>query len=126
MSEPSATLQPVAALSGLSLVSIWAGMDQGAVIAAFGGALLFCFFAKDTKAITRLMLLIGSWIFGYFASAEIARRSVFGFTTTQIPAFICAFFCVALFKVLLIIFDDSSEGWIRRRLGMTKEEGKGE
>lgn len=124
MSEPSATLQPIAALSGLSIVSIWAGMDQGAVIAAFGGALLFSFVAKDTQVLKRVGSLIGAWILGYFFAAEIVQRKLFGFTATPVPAFVCAFFGVVFFKTLLIIFDDSGEGWLRKRLGLTKEGDK--
>lgn len=120
MSEPSSVLPPIA-LSGFSLAAMWAGMDQGAVIAAFGGALLFSFVAKDTQVFTRIMILIGTWIFGYIAAAEVVKRGLLGFTDTRFPAFVCAFFCVVFFKTLLVIFDDSGEGWIRRKLGLVKE-----
>jgi len=124
MAGPLETIAPVATLSGLSVGAIWAGLDQGAVIAAFGGALLFAFFAKDTRPLTRLVFMVGAWIFGYIAADEIVRRAILGFTSTRIPAFVCAFFCVAVFKLLLVIFDDSGEGWIRKRLGLTKEGNK--
>lgn len=124
MSEPASTLPPIAALSGLSAGAIWAGLDQAAVIAAFGGALLFTFVAKDTQVLKRIGSLVGAWILGYFFAAEIVKRQLLGFTTTPVPAFVCAFFGVVFFKTLLVIFDDSGEGWLRKKLGLTKEGNK--
>src|SRR5690348_2151309 len=107
MSEPSATILPIATVSGISAGAILAGLDYWTVVSAFGGALLFSFIAKDTQVVTRIMILIGTWIFGYIAAAEVVKRGFLGFTDTRLPAFVCAFFCVVVFKTLIVVFDES-------------------
>lgn len=124
MTEPVSSAAPVAALGGLSFASIAMGLDPGAVITAFGGALLFAFMAKDTTPTTRTVGLVSAWIFGYYAAAEIVRRKLLGFDSPQIPAFVSAFFCVALFKLLLSVFNEEGRVWIRKKLGLSPDGGK--
>lgn len=113
---------PVAAVGGLSLASIYAGLDPASVIAAFGGALLFSFMAKDTTPAARTFGLLGAWIFGYYAAQEIVKRKILGFDSPPLPAFVSAFFCVALFKLLLVLFNEEGREWVRKRLGLKPDQ----
>lgn len=121
MTEPVNTAGPIIALGGLSGFSVIAGLDQGAVIAAFGGALMFAFIAKDTAPMTRIFCLLGAWIFGYYAGVELVSREFLQFKTPPIPSFVAAFFCVALFKLLLAMFDKEGKAWVRKKLGLSTE-----
>lgn len=124
MTEPVSSVAPAATLGGLGLASFLMGLDPGAVIAAFGGALLFSFMAKDTSATQRVLGLTGAWIFGYYAAQEIVRRKLLGFESPPLPAFVSAFFCVALFKLLLVLFNEEGRAWVRKKLGLNPEGGK--
>lgn len=121
MAEPMNTAVPIIALGGLGGVSWAAGFDQGAVICAFGGALLYVFMAKDTAPFARLFGLLAAWIFGYYAAIEIVSRQLLGFKTPPIPAFFAAFFCVVLFRLLLTLFNEDGRAWVRKRLGLSPE-----
>lgn len=124
MTEPVSTAAQVTTIGGLGLASYAMGMDLGAVIGAFGGALLFSFLAQDTSTWQRILGLGGAWIFGYYAAQEIVRRKLLGFETPPIPAFVSAFFCVALFKLLLVLFNEEGRVWVRKKLGLSTEGGK--
>ncbi len=99
------------------------GFDPSAVIAAFGGALLFSFMAKDTAIGARVVGLIGSWIFGYYVAQEVIGTEILGYElkTTPLPAFVSAFFCVLLFKLLVSIWEKDGRAWLRKKLGLSSE-----
>lgn len=126
MADVGSTAAPVALLGGVSLMSIFAGADTSTAVMAFAGALLFAFVAQDTKPLARVLGLISSWIFGYYVGMEIVRRGWFGFDSPPLPAFVSAFFCVAVFKLLLAIFAEDGKAWIRKKLGLSSEGSKRE
>lgn len=121
MAEPTSMVIPLAIASVSGGVAIAAGIDNNAVIAAFAGALMFSFFSAGTSLRVRSGLMIGSWVFGYYLGLEIVKRKIFDFDSPPLPSFIAAFFCVAVFKALLAIFDEDGKAWIRKRLGLPTE-----
>ena len=98
-----------------------AGVDVNAVLMAFAGATMFAFMSKGTSVPLRMGLLVTAWIFGYYTSLEIVQREIMGFKSPSFPAFVAAFFGVAVFKALLLIFDKDGKAWIRKRLGLPSE-----
>lgn len=107
-------------------VAIAAGVDNNAVVAAFAGALMFAFISVGTRVSVRVGLLIGAWIFGYYMGLEIVKRKIFDFDAPPVPSFIASFFCVAVFKLLLSVFNEDGKAWIRKKLGLSTEGPKDE
>lgn len=126
MAEVGSTAIPLSLLGGVSVMSVFAGADTGAAVMAFAGALLFAFMAQNTTTTTRVLGLISSWIFGYYAAAEFVKRGWLGFDTTPIPAFISAFFCIVVFRLLLVLWEKHAAEWFRKKLGLSPEGTKRE
>lgn len=126
MTDPASSAAPIATMWGLGIASFFMGLDPAGVLAAFGGALLFSFMAKDTPVSHRVLGLTGALIFGYYAAQEIVRRKIWGFESPPLPAFVSAFFCVALFKLLLVLFNEEGRAWVRKKLGLNPEGGRGD
>ncbi len=121
MTEPvSSTAAPLIGLGLLSGGALAAGVDTDAVIAAFGGALLFSFMAKNISPAQRVLGLIAAGIFGYYAGAEIVKRKLLGFESLPIPTYACAFFGVVVFRLLLELFNDEARAWVRKKLGLNE------
>ena len=97
------------------------GVDSNAIVMAFAGATMFSFFSRGTIIPVRVGLLLLAWIFGYYTGLEIVQRGILGFTSPPVPSFVAAFFCVAVFKALLSIFNEDGKAWIRKKLGLTSE-----
>lgn len=126
MAEPTSMVVPLAIAGVGGGVAIAAGVDNNAVVAAFAGALMFSFFSSGTHLAVRAGLAIGAWVFGYYLGLEIVKRKMFGFDTPPVPSFVAAFFCVAVLKLLLAIFDEDGKTWIRKQLGLKSEGPKDE
>jgi|ERR1043165_1384597 hypothetical protein len=121
MTEPvSSTLAPLVPLGILGGAGLAAGVDAEAVIAAFGGALLFSFMAKNISLAHRVLGLVSAGIFGYYAGAEIVKRKFLGFESLPIPTYVCAFFGVVVFRLLLELFNDEARAWVRKKLGLNE------
>ncbi len=126
MADVGSTAAPVALLGGVSLMSIFAGADTGAAVMAFGGALLFAVFSQGVAPLVRVCGLIPSWIFGYYAAAELVKRGWLGFETTPIPAFVSAFLCILIFKLLIVLWEKHAADWFKKKLGLSSEGSKRE
>lgn len=127
MAEPTSLGVPlVIAGVGGGVAAAAAGVDVNAVLMAFAGATMFAFVSRGTSIPVRVGLLLTAWIFGYYASLEIVQREIWGFKSPPLPSFVAAFFCVAVFKALLVIFDKDGQAWIRKRLGLPIEGPKDE
>lgn len=126
MAEPASTLYPVAVVTGVSAVSIVAGLDNNAVVAAFAGALMFAFVSSGTGLWARVGMMMGAWVFGYYAGMEFAKRQIWDFDSPPLPSFVAAFFCVVVFKTLLAVFNEDGKTWIRKKLGLPAEGSKDE
>ncbi len=74
-------------LSGATLVTMFPDLDKGALVGAFGGALMFVVKAKDVGAFTRFLYLIIGWIGGYYMAAEVVAQK--WAITSAIAAFGC-------------------------------------
>lgn len=107
-------------------VAIVAGVDSNAVVMAFAGAAMFSFISRGTVIPVRVGLMLSAWIFGYYAGIEIVQRGIWGFKSPPLPSFVAAFFCVAVFKLLLSVFNEDGKAWIRKRLGLPIEGPKDE
>ncbi|MFV1943933.1 putative holin [Pseudomonas luteola] len=96
MAEPTTSLgTPLAAgFFGLSLASIFPGVDLAAVVGAFGGAFAFIIFAKDLKVLQRLGYLFVGWIGGYFGAVELLAQK--WAQTSGFAAFIAGLICVVV------------------------------
>lgn len=127
MAEPTSVMVPLA-LAGVGggVAAAVTGVDVNAVLMAFAGAAMFAFVSKGTSIPLRIGLLLTAWIFGYYASLEIVQREIWGFKSPPLPSFVAAFFCVAVFKLLLAIFDEEGRGWLRKKLGLSTEGPKDE
>lgn len=121
MAEPTSMVVPLAIAGITGGVAIVAGVDNNAVIASFAGALLFAFFPAKTPIPTRLGMMIGAWVFGYYLGIEIVKRKILDFDSPPLPSFVAAFFCVAVFKLLLIIFDEKGKEWVLKKIGFSSE-----
>lgn len=76
MAEPSSTTAiAVSAATGVGLATI-PGVDVGAIVGGFAGALFFVVFANDRSFKASLGYLVSSWIFGYFMAAQSSARGV--------------------------------------------------
>lgn len=126
MAEPTSMVVPLALAGVGGGVAIAAGVDNNAVVAAFAGALMFAFFSAGTSIAVRAGLMVGAWVFGYYLGLEIVKRKIFDFDTPPLPSFIAAFFCVAVFKLLLAVFNEDGKAWIRKQLGLKPEGPKDE
>lgn len=127
MAEPSSIAIPLAVAGvGGGIVTAMAGVDVNAVIMAFAGAAMFAFMSRGTSIPLRLGLLMTAWVFGYYASLEIVAREIWGFKSPPLPSFVAAFFCVAVFKLLLSVFNDEGKAWVRKKLGLSSEGPKDE
>lgn len=126
MAEPTSMVIPLAVAGVGGGVAIVAGVDNNAIVAAFAGALMFAFFSAGTSLAVRAGLMVGAWIFGYYLGLEIVKRHILDFDSPPLPSFIAAFFCVAVFKALLAIFDEDGKAWIRKKLGLSTEGPKDE
>lgn len=82
---------------------------------------MFAFMAKDVSPSQRLLGLVAAGIFGYYAGTEIVKRKLLGFESPHLPTYFCAFFGVALFRLLLTLFNDEGKTWIRKRFGLSEE-----
>lgn len=118
MAEPASMVVPLAIAGVSGGVAIAAGIDNNAVVAAFAGALMFAFFSAGTSLPVRTGLMVGAWVFGYYLGLEIVKRKILDFDSPPLPSFIAAFFCVAVFKALLAIFNEDGKTWIRKKLGL--------
>lgn len=125
MAEPTSIVIPLA-VAGVGGVAIAAGVDNNAAVAAFAGALMFAFFSAGTSLAVRGGLMLGAWVFGYYLGLEIVKRKIWDFDTPPLPSFVSAFFCVAVFKLLLSIFNDEGRAWVRKKLGLSTEGPKDE
>lgn len=125
MAEPSMVL-PLAIAGAGGGVAIATGVDNNAVVAAFAGALMFCFFSAGTHLAVRAGLAVGAWVFGYYMGLEIVKRGIFGFDSPPVPSFMVAFFGVAVLKLLLAVFNEDGKTWIRKQLGLKPEGPKDE
>lgn len=65
----TATAIGASAVTGAGLV-VLPGVDVGAVVGAFAGALFFVIFANDRSFKASLGYLVSSWIFGYFMAVQ--------------------------------------------------------
>lgn len=127
MAEPTSIAIPLAVAGvGGGIVTAMAGVDVNAVIMAFAGASMFAFVSRGTSIPVRLGLLMTAWVFGYYASLEIVAREIWGFKSPPLPSFVAAFFCVAVFKLLLSVFNDEGKAWVRKKLGLSTEGPKDE
>lgn len=126
MAEPASTVIPVAVISGASAVAVANGLDTYAVVAAFFGSMMFSFLSKGTPIPVRIGLTACAWVFGYIAGTEIVKRHLWGFDSAAFPSYIAAFFCVAVFKILLLVLNEDGRTWVRKQLGITTEGSKGE
>ena len=127
MAEPTSIVVPLAVAGvGGGIISAAAGVEVSALIMAFAGASMFAFVSRGTSIPVRLGLLMAAWVFGYYASLEMVSREIWGFKSPSLPSFVMAFFCVAVFKALLTIFNEDGKAWIRRRLGLATEVPKDE
>ncbi len=78
MAEPGTdTAVALSAMSGVGLVAM-PGVDAGAVVGGFGGALFFVAFARDPSFLASFGYLLSSWVFGYFVADEITARGLLG------------------------------------------------
>lgn len=94
MAEPSSTAAiAVSAVTGVGLATI-PGVDVGAIVGGFAGALFFVVFARDPSFWASLGYLLSSWVFGYFAAGELVAQGAK--LTTGFSALIAA----ALFVIL--------------------------
>lgn len=84
----------VVGATGLTIASLFPGVDLSAVIGAFGGAFYFILFAKDISAWQRAGYLVVGWIGGYFGAAELL--SLAWTKTAGMSAFIAGLFCVVI------------------------------
>ena len=82
---------------------------------------MFACMSKGTPIPVKLGLTLAAWVFGYFLGMEVVSREVWGFKAPSVPSFVAAFFCVAVFKLVLAIFDEDGKGWLRKRLGLPVE-----
>jgi len=121
MAEPTSLVVPLVVTGVGGGVAIAAGVDSNAVVMAFAGAAMFSFVSRGTIIPVRVGLMLSAWIFGYYAGLEIVQREMFGFRSPPVPSFIASFFCVAVFKALLAIFNEDGKAWIRKRLGLSTE-----
>ena len=80
--------------TGLTIASLFPGVDLSSVIGAFGGAFFFILFAKDISAWQRAGYLVVGWIGGYFGAAELL--SLAWTKTAGMSAFIAGLFCVVI------------------------------
>lgn len=126
MAEPTSMVVPLAIAGVGGGVAVAAGVDNNAVVAAFAGALMFAFFSAGTHIAVRAGTMVGAWVFGYYLGIEIVKRKIFDFDTPPVPSFIAAFFCVAIFKLLLAVFNEDGKAWVRKRLGLKPEGAKDE
>ena len=106
--------------------AIAAGVDHNAVVAAFAGAAMFAFVSRGTIISVKVGLALTAWVFGYFLGLEVVSREFWGFKAPSVPSFVAAFFCVAVFKLLLSVFNEDGKAWIRKRLGLPIEGPKDE
>lgn len=126
MAEPTSLAVPLVIAGVGGGVAIVAGVDSNAVVMAFAGAAMFSFFSRGTVIPVRVGLLLTAWVFGYYAGIEIVQRGILGFKSPPLPSFVAAFFCVAVFKALLAVFNEDGKAWIRKKLGLTTEGSKDE
>lgn len=101
MAEPTTTSTTLAgfAAAGVSVASLLPGMDGNAIVGAFAGAALMALHARDLGIPKRLMYLAISWIAGYLAAPEVAKR--FDLQQTGVAAFLAAALIVAVTVQLL-------------------------
>ena len=90
------------------------------------GALMFAFFSAGTSLAVRTGLMVGAWVFGYYLGIEVVKRKIMDFDTAPLPSFVAAFFCVAVFKLLLAVFNEDGKAWVRKQLGLKPEGPKDE
>lgn len=121
MAEPTSIAVPVAIAAVGGGAAFVAGVDNNAVVMAFAGAAMFSFFSRGTVIPVRVGLLLTAWVFGYYAGLEVVRREIWGFNSPPLPSFVAAFFCVAVFKLLLSVFNDEGKAWVRKKLGLSTE-----
>lgn len=90
----STTAAAVGAVTGAGVATALPGVDIGAIVGGFGGALFFVVFARDPSFWASLGYLLSSWVFGYFAAGELVAQGAK--LTTGFSALIAA----ALFVIL--------------------------
>ncbi|MFJ3372942.1 putative holin [Pseudomonas sp. NPDC086251] len=71
----SAAAIGASAVTGLGLAA-FPGIDVGAVVGGFAGALFFVVFAGDKSFKASMGYLMSSWIAGYFFAVEITSRGL--------------------------------------------------
>jgi hypothetical protein len=94
MAEPTTTTAFALIAAGVTVPLLVPGLDGNAVVGAFAGAALVALHARDVSALWRIGYLIISWIIGYLAAPEIARRT--GVSATGVAAFIGAALAIAI------------------------------
>lgn len=70
----SAAAIGVSGVTGVGL-SLMPGVDGGAVLGGFAGAVFFITLARDPSFLASLGYLLSSWIFGYVLAGEAAARA---------------------------------------------------
>lgn len=127
MAEPTSMVIPLAIAGvGGGVAAAAVGVEVNALLMAFAGSVMFSFFSRGTNIPVRLGLLLTAWVFGYYAGLEIVQRELWGFKSPPLPSFVAAFFCVAVFKLLLSIFNEEGREWVRKKLGLSSEGPKDE
>lgn len=77
MAEPSTTALAASTATGITLVSLFAGVDGNALIGATAGASLFVLSAKDLGIITRFIYLLIALFMGYVGGQAVLGH-IFG------------------------------------------------
>lgn len=80
--------------TGITIASLFPGVDLSAVVGAFGGAFFFVLFAKDISGWQRMGYLVVGWIGGYFGAAEL--MSMAWTKTSGFSSFAAGLLCVAI------------------------------
>jgi ABC-type Co2+ transport system permease subunit len=89
----------VVGAGGITLASMFPGIDLSSVVGAFGGAFFFILFAKDISNWQRIGYLVVGWVGGYFSAAEL--MSLAWTKTSGFSSFVAGLFCVAICISLL-------------------------
>lgn len=113
MAEPTTTTALALVAAGVSIATLMPGADGNAIVGAFAGAALVALHARDVSMLWRVGYLVISWIIGYLAAPEIARRT--GIGASGVSAFIGAALAIAItvqFMERIKSLDFTS--WIRR------------
>lgn len=94
MAEPTTTTALALVAATFSIATMLPGADGNAVVGAFAGAALVALHARDVSIFWRVGYLVISWIIGYLAAPEVARRT--GINASGLCAFIGAALAIAI------------------------------